>query len=135
MLEGLQASRSGGLKSPSYLVGDFKSPLLDALSTRASFLPRRPLFAARLLRPTWPAKHALRQITHRRFPELSRRTARTVFPPVTVIAEQAGHRVASTEKMHLEAVGLFLGACFRIDAPDVLLRIGISSLFHLPHSK
>jgi hypothetical protein len=32
-------------------------------------------------------------------------------------------------------VGLFLGARFRIDAPDVLLRIGISSLFHLPHSK
>jgi hypothetical protein len=32
-------------------------------------------------------------------------------------------------------VGLFLGARFCIDAPDVLLRIGISSFFHLPHSK
>jgi hypothetical protein len=28
-------------------------------------------------------------------------------------------------------VGLFFGARFRVDAPDVLFRIGISSFFHL----
>jgi hypothetical protein len=32
-------------------------------------------------------------------------------------------------------VGLFLGARFRVDAPNVLFRIGISSFFHLLHSK
>jgi hypothetical protein len=32
-------------------------------------------------------------------------------------------------------VSLFFGARFRIDAPDILLRIGISSFFHLLHSR
>jgi hypothetical protein len=32
-------------------------------------------------------------------------------------------------------VSLFFGAWFRIDAPDILFRIGISSFFHLGHSK
>jgi hypothetical protein len=107
----------------------------DALAPRASFLPDRPLFAPRFLCSGWSAKHARGQISHRRFPELPGRTPRTLFAAVTVIAKQASHRVTSTEEMDLEPVGLLLGARFRIDAPDVLFRIGISSLFHLPHSK
>jgi hypothetical protein len=102
----------------------------DALSPGARLLAGGLLFPAARLRPHRPAKDAFRQIAHRGFAELSRRTPGTFFTAITVVAKQAGDRVAAAKKVDLETVSLFLGAGFRIDAPDVLFRIGISSFFH-----
>ena len=54
---------------------------------------------------------------------------------MAIVTEQTRDGAAAAKKMDLKAVGLFFGARFRIDAPDVLFRIGISSFFHRCHSR
>ena len=75
-------------------------------------------------RPGWP-----------RVSDVRRRAEITRLPAMAVVTKQTRDRAAAAKKMDLKAVGLFFGARFRIDAPDVLLRIGISSLFHHFHSR
>ena len=113
---------------------DRVSPLPKNLPAPARFLSGS-LFAPRLLCRAGPAKNALRQIAHRRFPVLPRRTPRAFLAAVTVITEQTRDRIPAAKEVNLKTVSLFLGARFRVDAPDVLFRIGISSFFHLLHSR
>src|SRR5205085_4856908 len=58
---------------------------------------------------------------------------RAFLAAVTVITEQTRDRIPAAKKVNLKTVSLFFGARFRVDAPDVLFRIGISSFFHLLH--
>src|SRR6476469_343963 len=97
--------------------------------------PPARFLAAALLRRARPAKHALWQIAHCRLPKLSRRAPRAFLAAVAIVTEQTGNRFAGAKKMNLKAVSLFFGARFRIDAPNVLFRIRISSCFHRFHSR
>ena len=72
------------------------------------------------LRRSRPAKYALGEFAHFRVPEFPGCSPRAFFPAVAVIAEEPGNRSAAAKKMDLKAVGLFFGARFRVDAPDVL---------------
>ena len=105
------------------------------LAPRARFLSGRPLLAARLLCGGRLAIEAFRQVAHRRLAELPRRAPRPFFSAMAVVAEQARHGIAPAKKVHLKTVRLFLGARFRVDAPNVLFRIRISSFFHVLHSR
>lgn len=86
----------------------------------ARFLSCSLLFPRAFLGTHRSAKDAFRQIAHRGFAELSRCTTCAFFSAVTVVAKQARDRVAAAKKVDLKTVSLFLGAGFRIDAPDVL---------------
>jgi hypothetical protein len=100
-----------------------------SLPTSARLLPRS-LLTPPLLGCAGPAKNAIRQIAHGRFPKFPGGAPGAFFATKAIIAEQTRDGVATAKKMDLKAVSLFLGAWFRIDAPDILLRIGISSFFH-----
>jgi len=84
-------------------------PTKEFLPAPARFLSGS-LFAAHLLRRTRPAKHAVGQIAHGRFPKLPRGAPRTFLATVTVIAEQARDRITAAKKVNLKAVSLFFGA-------------------------
>jgi hypothetical protein len=90
------------------------------ISAPPGFLSRRLFLPAALLRTSGSAKNSFRQFAHRRLPKFPGRPPRAFLPAIAVIAEEAGHCISATKKMDLEAVGLFLGAGLRIDAPDVL---------------
>jgi hypothetical protein len=91
----------------------------------ASFSPKR-----RLLNLIEAHKFALGQTAHRYAPELSRRTPRPFLATVNAIAKHFRYDVTSAKKMHLETVGLFLRASFRIDPSDVRFRIRVGFSSH-----
>jgi hypothetical protein len=90
------------------------------LPASARFLSLRLLFSATLLRRSRTAKYPVWQIAQRRLPKLPGCPSRAFFPTVAVVAKQTRDCVPAAKKMDLKAVRLFLGARFRVDAPDVL---------------
>jgi len=90
----------------------------------ASFSPKR-----RRLNLIEAHNFALGQTAHRFAPESPRRMPRPILATVNAIAKHFRYDVTSTKKMHLETVGLFLGARFCIDPPNVRfrIRVGVSS--------
>ena len=109
-------------------------PTKEFLSAPARFLSGS-FPGSRLLRRARTTKHALGQITHGGLPKLPGRAPCPFLAAEPIVTKQTRDRVAAAKKMDLKAVSLFFGAGFRIDAPDVLFRIGISSFFHLRHSR
>jgi hypothetical protein len=91
----------------------------------ASFSPKR-----RRLNLIEAHKFALGQTARRCAPEPPRRTPRPFLATVNAIAEHFRYDVTSAKKMHLETVGLFLRASFRIDPPNIRLRIRIGASSH-----
>jgi hypothetical protein len=65
-------------------------------------------------------KYPVWQITQGRLPKLPCCPPRAFFPTVAVVAKQTRDRIPAAKKMDLKTVRLFLGARFRVDAPDVL---------------
>ncbi len=101
--------------------GEFRAWVLEML---ASFSPKR-----RRLNLIEAHNFALGQTAHRFAPESPRRMPRPILATVNAIAKHFRYDVTSTKKMHLETVGLFLGARFCIDPPNVRfrIRVGVSS--------
>src|SRR5260370_40301329 len=91
----------------------------------ASFSPKR-----RRLNLIKAHRFTLRQTAHRCAPEPPRRTPRPFFATANAIAKHFRYDVTSTKEMHLETVGLFLRASFRIDPPNVRFRIRIRASSH-----
>src|SRR5205085_8217286 len=75
-------------------------------------------------------KNPRRQSAHRRSLKLPRRATRAFLAAVPIVTEQSRDRLSAAQKVHLEAVRLFLGARFGIDAPNIFFRIGVCSFFH-----
>jgi hypothetical protein len=91
----------------------------------ASFSPKR-----RRLNLIEAHRFALGQTAHRCAPEPPRCTPRTFLATVNAIAKHFRYDVTSTKEMHLETVGLFLRASFRIDPPNVRFRIRVGASSH-----
>jgi hypothetical protein len=102
------------------------SPPSARLLQSGRFLPSRPLLSGALLLPATflcrsrPAKYSLGEFAHFRVPEFPRCSPCAFFSAVAVIAKEPGDRGAAAKKMDLKTVGLFFGARFRVDAPDIL---------------
>ena len=73
---------------------------------------------------------SLRGATQRIPLKSSRCATRSLFSAIKGITEHFCHGRFPPKKMHLETVRLFLGAGFRINAPDVWFRIRIWSFSH-----
>jgi len=67
---------------------------------------------------------------YRAVPELAGSPTSTLFTAVETVAEHFRHRLIAAQKMDLEAVCLFLGASFGVDASDVFFRIWIWTFSH-----
>ena len=91
----------------------------------ASFSPKR-----RRLNLIEAHKFALGQTARRCAPEPARRTPRPFLATVNAIAKHFRYDVTSAKKMHLETVGLFLRASFRIDPPNIRFRIRVGFSWH-----
>ncbi len=84
-------------------------PTEEFLPTPADLLPRS-LLGPPLLCRARPAKNAIRQIAHGRFPKLPGGASGPFFAAKTIIAEQTRDGVATAKEMDLKAVSLFFGA-------------------------
>ena len=97
-----------------------KPPLLEVLPARARFASFGRLFRLRLFPGCRPAKDSVGKFPHFRVPEFPCGSPCAFFSAVAVIAKKPGHRCPAAQKMDLKTVGLFFGARFCVDAPDVL---------------
>ena len=75
-------------------------------------------------------KFALGQTAHRCAPEPPRRTPCPFFAAANAIAKHFRYDVLSAKEMHLETVGLFLRASFRIDPSNVRFRVRVRASSH-----
>lgn len=98
--------------------------------SRPTNLSASALLTARLFCRPRPTKNAFRQIAYGGFPKLPRGAPGAFFAAEAIVTKQTRDRLTAAKKMNLKTVSLFFGARFRVDAPDVLFRIGISSFFH-----
>ena len=111
------------------LMGDQSA---NRLSASASLFSRDRFCSSRFRRADRPAKNARGQSTHRSLFELSRRATRAFLAAVPIVTEQSRDRLSAAQKVHLEAVCLFLGARFGIDAPNIFFRLGFALFFMTP---
>src|SRR5207253_6367492 len=75
-------------------------------------------------------KFAFGQTAHRCAPEPPRRTPCPFFATANAIAKHFRYDVPSAKEMHLETVGLFLRASFRIDPSNVRFRVRVRASSH-----
>lgn len=91
--------------------------------------PRWSLFARRF-RAQRTAEYAGWQVGHSCAFELSGGPACPFFSSISAIAKQSCDRFSASKEMDLKSMRLLLGSRLRVDAADILLRVGISSSFH-----